>query len=353
MMLCGCQGTLMEPGGNAGPTAEDQPCTDPLTCCPDDKKQCYGDPDKGMICQCTDLWDCSKDPEKCEQPMQVPGTGDWTCTWTDTGYTCTKQGDKDEAVGGGDWSCSWSQGTWTCTKTPPNPTNQPGGLSTWECTVDNENDTLHCRKKTPTTPPPASPDGGAGPPPAPPTADMSSWPWPFPPSQHDAGPAPDSGNTGPPPPLPPGVKSGSKCVPGTTIWCDGSTYCGWGQMTCPPNGTWPSLAACKELPDGRRPNTPCACYHFYYNPMCCETPDCVVPAGSNGQICPESAGKLCDYCNPLKPECESGAKCIITTSNESFCGQPCSASNPCPSGYTCKGSNKGSQCYPSDGSCYK
>jgi hypothetical protein len=379
LVLTACQGKTMQSGGTNEPRIpDDEPCTDPVSCCPDDKKQCFGDPDKGVVCYCNDLWDCSKDPDKCEQPMPRPGAGDWTCTWSATQYTCTRKGSKDDVPPGGTgWVCSWNEGSWTCTKaSPPNPTNKPGGLATWECIVDNKNETLHCRKKaqpqTPPTPPPSPPilDGGASPPTWPPWPsqgkdagssqgkDMWSWPFPPTPDAGKTGPTPDAGKIGPPPPLPPGVKPGDKCVPGTKMWCDGTEYCGWGQMTCLPNGTWPSLKACKEPADGARPATKCACYHFYYNPECCETPDCIVPQGSNGQICPKSAGKLCDYCNPLKPECsEAGGKCIITTQHETFCGRGCSAQNPCPTAYTCKTimSKKGfsSQCFPKDGSCYK
>ena len=108
------------------------------------------------------------------------------------------------------------------------------------------------------------------------------------------------------------------------------------------------------MAQGKVPNTVCACFHFFFNPMCCESPDCLVPPNTNGQICPKSKGGLCDYCNPLKPECTGrGAKCVVTNAHETFCGQDC-ANAPCPQGYMClpaKGNSK--QCVPADFSCYR
>jgi hypothetical protein len=150
-------------------------------------------------------------------------------------------------------------------------------------------------------------------------------------------------------------------VPGAKKWCDGHTYCGWGQVTCGPDGKWKRKADgkldCWELLDGRRPNTVCACYFTFFNSDCCERPDCIVPQGTNGQICPASAGMHCDYCNPMKSECkESGAKCLVAPTNETFCGRDCSGGAPCPLGSACKPVKGTSgyihQCVPQDGSCY-
>ena len=164
----------------------------------------------------------------------------------------------------------------------------------------------------------------------------------------------------------PAPKPGAECLPGTKRWCDGHSYCGWGMVTCGPDGKWKRKLDlktmqweldCWEPADGRRPNTQCACYFFYFNTDCCETPGCIVPAGTNGQICPASAGGYCDYCNPQKTDCkEPGAKCITTTSSETYCGRDCSGGKPCPQGSTCAAAKQGSktywQCVPKDMSCY-
>lgn len=149
------------------------------------------------------------------------------------------------------------------------------------------------------------------------------------------------------------------------MWCDGLVYSGWGQVECDPaTGMWKAKVVngktyidCREsLAGGKVPATPCACYHFFFNPACCETPGCVVPAGSSGQICPPSPGELCDYCNPLNPGCKPDAKCIVTNSHESFCGQSCESA-PCPAGFNCmsiklKTGDTTQQCVPADLSCF-
>jgi len=153
----------------------------------------------------------------------------------------------------------------------------------------------------------------------------------------------------------PTPKPGQECVPGQEKWCDGSTYCGWGVTECDVNGKWKH--SCLEPSDGRRPNTKCACYNYYFNPACCERPDCLVPSGTKGQICADGTGKLCEPCNPEKPNCTEG-KCIIDLNNMSYCGRSCSANQPCPAGYDCKfvflgaGSGSYNQCVPKSSSCY-
>ena len=158
--------------------------------------------------------------------------------------------------------------------------------------------------------------------------------------------------------------SNKKCVPGTRMWCDGLNYGSWGQAQCLPTGEWPTkmingkkVLDCQSLSDGRRPDTVCSCYHFFFNPSCCERGDCIVPPGSKGQICKPSAGQLCDHCNPMKPECTAtGAKCVVTNSHETFCAALCAKASDCPAGYKCMqvklklGSTM--QCIPSDYSCY-
>jgi hypothetical protein len=157
-----------------------------------------------------------------------------------------------------------------------------------------------------------------------------------------------------------------QCYPGEQRWCDGLVYDGWGLADCDVStGKWKmktlngqTILDCRELDDGRRPDTLCACYHFFTNPACCERPDCILPPGTQGQICPVSRGQLCDYCNPLvKDECqEPGARCIVTNTQETFCGRECSSSSPCPAGYNCLAVKlqvgTSLQCVPSDFSCY-
>jgi hypothetical protein len=165
-----------------------------------------------------------------------------------------------------------------------------------------------------------------------------------------------------------GDKWDLSCSPGQRMWCDGLDYDGWGQVDCDPaTGEWrtkindagQTVLDCRDaLSAGRRPNTPCACYHFFFNPACCERPDCLVPDGTTGQICPPSDGALCSYCNPQSAtDCkEPGAICIITNSHETFCGRLCDTT-PCPEGYSCmklklSGNKTTQQCVPADLSCY-
>lgn len=288
------------------------------------------------------------------------GGGTWTCKDT-TGQPCTPGSgagcvcQKDDTggglpPGGGNWKCNkvnlGGKLTWVCYGEVP-PGGSPPGGGGWDCIkvgTQNGQDLWKCVK--PDEPGDQPPGGGhfscakgsefngtkceeVDQPPTPPT------PYPIP---------------------------GQKCVPGTKMWCDGLQYCGWGQVTCAPNGSWPTTTVngktiidCQELSDGKRPNTVCACYHFYFNPACCERPDCLVPAGSQGQICPKSAGKLCDYCNPQKNDCtETGAYCLVTNTMETFCGKGCTVDGNCPNGYQCilLKNKPNKQCVPSDFSCY-
>jgi len=159
------------------------------------------------------------------------------------------------------------------------------------------------------------------------------------------------------------VSTSYPCKTGHRMWCDGLQYGGWGHVRCI-NGKWETKVVngkqvldCKEQSGGQRPDTRCACYHFFLNTDCCERPDCVLPSGGAGRVCPKSAGALCDHCNPQKPECVGDqAKCIVTSAHETFCGRLCSDAKPCPSGYHCMiiylkvGNTK--QCVPADLSCY-
>lgn len=178
----------------------------------------------------------------------------------------------------------------------------------------------------------------------------------------DAGPVLDLAVTGPD--LAFGPDPWGRCSPGQRMWCDGLVYDGWGLVDCDSQtGRWKTKVVngktvidCREdLAAGRRPSTLCACYHFFTNFGCCERPSCILEPGESGQICPPSPGGLCDYCNPLSPECKPGAACVTSNSHESFCAGDCAAT-PCPAGYDCMmvklkaGTTR--QCVPSDLSCY-
>jgi hypothetical protein len=115
---------------------------------------------------------------------------------------------------------------------------------------------------------------------------------------------------------------------------------------------------CNEtITGGKIPDTLCACYHFFFSSYCCQREDCVLPKGTSGQVCPASAGNICDYCDPQQlGQCaEAGAFCVVTQASETFCGKDC-ASTPCPTGYTCMSVQAKTgvvqQCVPSDMSCY-
>jgi len=414
--LLGCQGAI-------DLTSDGGPPPPPPTCPSGQKLVCINDIDDGTICKCElEGFDpCLLYPDKYCAAMPVPpdGSNDWECTWTEFKYTCKRPPDGKTPDGGSDWTCKEdSEGNWVCTKgTVPKPT----GGGEWTCFTDNKNKVLVCNKKpdgelkwgcttgadgkqtctstgglptggsnwkchksgskwvcygdtTPGSPPPGGgswqcvkmktelgkdiykcekqgddlpPGGGSG--------------WTCVKGSEFNGTKCIEG----PPGIPP--KVGGQCKVGDKAWCDGNLYCGWGQVVCDPKtGTWetevkggkPRLK-CYEIND-LRPNTQCACYFFIYNQDCCERPDCIIPAGTSGQVCNKSAGKLCDYCDPRPgmADCtEPGGMCIVSSKHETFCGSSCSASKPCPAGYLCKSIKSQSglfvkQCAPTDLSCY-
>jgi hypothetical protein len=418
-LLGACNEADLNPGNGDGDGG------DGSDTCPTEKQKCYGDPDKGsVICTCDDLWDCSKNPNKCEGTAPTPGgSNSWNCSWSEFNYTCTsKGGDQSNPPGGSDWYCTWKEWGWSCTKVK---TPTPPGGGTWTCAVDSTTGKITCEKDT-TVPPTGSetwtcnsdktictqtdseglPPGGSGwkcnettvsgtvtwicyg------TTTSSSTPpggngWsctkvdefgtykctkaaesPSGSGYYSCVKGSEYSGTKcykvAKPPAPGTV--GSACSTGEKMWCDGLQYCGWGQVSCDTTtGTWKTTTVngkkvldCVELSSGIRPNTTCACYHYFFNPACCERPDCIVPSGSSGQVCKASAGQLCDYCNPLNSgECKgSNAVCIVTNSHETFCGQYCdpTSASACPSGYKCMtvkqkvGSTN--QCIPSDYSCF-
>jgi hypothetical protein len=362
-LLSGCMGetSLIEQGATGDKYA---PCIDALKCCTQEEMVCTGDPDTSYVCGCASLWDCSKNPKKCEQKMPTPsGGGDWNCAWTEGSYECKGGKIGSPPGGGGDWKCDFNlfEMKWVCKDTtPPNPSNKPEGGGVWSCTVNNEQDLLQCDRVHDTPPGSTTPEtpGTSG---TPGTGTGTDNPG----TSGNPGNPGNPGTGTPDNPGNPPAGGGGECAPGDKMWCDGLQYCGWGQVVCGPDGKWKTRLPfglggldCQELADGRRPNTQCACYHTFFKPECCETPDCIVPQGTNGQICPKSPGHLCDYCNPMNSECvDPGASCIVTTSNETFCGRGCSTAQPCPGGYKCftYQSQNGvtSQCVPEDHSCFR
>jgi len=378
----------------------------PPNTCPEGQLQCTGDPDDGtLVCRCSGVFECPT-PEKCETASPVPpGGGTWSCSWQEFKYTCTST-DVLTPPGSGSWSCFKNEqggvtcvstslapdgsGTWTCTVVGDTLecTKKPDGEGNWKCTADKK----QCTEGSESLPPGGGnwkchqtlkdgkptwvcvgdstsvPGGGGW------TCVKLSEPITYRCEKEVEAP-PGGGNYqcmmgsefgGTKCEEVPTKPIGSTCLVGEVKWCDGLDYCGWGQVACDPKtGKWKTklvngkvVEDCYELGDGARPNTVCACYHFYFNAACCERPDCVVPSGTKPQVCPPSAGGLCDYCNPEKPECKAtGAKCIISNAHETFCGVPCSANVPCPAGYQCQvvkpfGGQPTNQCVPVDHSCY-
>jgi hypothetical protein len=372
--------------------------------CPEGQLECTGNPDSpAMTCRCRAVFECPT-PEKCDRDRPVPpGGGSWTCTWQEFKYTCTST-DVQEVPGGAGWSCFKSEQGVTCTTTPIVPGNgswickvvgstltcekKPTGTGGYTCTADGKLCTKgdlppgggnwKCHQSTQGGAPSwicvgdsTTPPGGGGW-----TCvkldEFNQWRCERPGEDHPPG----GGNYqcvkgsefgGTKCELVPTTTDKDACKIGEVMWCDGLQYCGWGQVSCDPaTGKWKTTVSssgkvvldCQELANGARPNTVCACYHFYFNPVCCERADCVVPSGTKPQVCAPSAGGLCDYCNPHKPECKgTGAKCIVSNAHETFCGELCGAQKPCPAGYQCMvvkpvGGQSTNQCVPADFSCY-
>ena len=273
-------------------------------------------------------WDCNAEQTRCAKTdgdRGLPsGSGSWDCHDEQLGrqrfLTCS--GDTSGVVpdGGGRWSCENavnSETTVTCSR-PIESSDTPPGGGYWACVTGSEFGGRVC-------------DSVDSPPEAPPIE----------------------------------AEPGAVCVPGTRRWCDGLVFCGWGMVTCKPDGTWPTkrrngqlVLDCQERSDGKRPDTRCACHHFYFNPNCCERADCIVPEGTDGRICEASQGQFCDYCNPRNPECGGGGFCLIADSMETFCSKACQRDEECPGGNEGKSAcvrvrdKPGRQCVPVDRSCY-
>ncbi|MCC6749590.1 MAG: hypothetical protein IT371_18135 [Deltaproteobacteria bacterium] len=347
---------------------------------------CKPDSEKG--------WECTYDypPNPANKP---DGAGKWICVAGAAQLTCERKEPPPTTTtppgttpppGGGVWKCETNaEGKKVCTKQDDNGGLPPGG-GTWRCHEGTEGGkkVKVCVGDLPAGSPP--PGGGGW------TCKQvanspDSWICTRPIGTNDVPPGggywscksgTEFGGTKcsqvDQPPTPPGPypKPGEKCVPGRKMWCDGLQYCGWGQITCKPDGSWPtrvvngkSVLDCQELASERRPDNLCGCFHFYFNPVCCESPDCIVP--ENPPAVPfcttkqkelEAAGKwgqLCSFCDPRKPACQNGGRCIITNSMETFCGSACSG-NSCPTGFSCLpikvGGGTTNQCVPADFSCY-
>ncbi len=372
--------------------------------CPPERRVCTGDPDKGtLVCKCSGVFECPS-PKKCETPKPLPpGGGEWTCAWTEFKYTCLSQGGSQPA-GGGAWSCVPQGVGWSCTSTPL----VPEGGGHWSCLVEGE--LLVC-EESPTgglawgcapqggkqvcTVDDLPPGGGTWSCSQALVGGVATWVCvgtsPTPPGGGGWSCGPFGSGQGAwkcskPVEQPPGggtwqcvqgsefggtrceeapKKTGQACLIGEKMWCDGETYCGWGQVECDPKtNTWRThldasgkqVLDCKELSDGRRPNTLCACYHFYFDPVCCERPDCLLPAGGTGQLCPPSKGQTCDYCAPKQSECQGAARCVISNSHETYCAPLCGAGKTCPAGFLCVPFKEGGVstfvCTPADASCF-
>ena len=274
----------------------------------------------------------------------------WSCKTVDGRSFCQKKGNNGGLPAGGhNWKCNQTTlngvPMWFCYGETAPGAETPGGYS-WKChkvSGDPQKDIWRCER--PVGPGDTPPGGGY---------------WACVKGSEYSGTLCEKILDSPQPP-PPG---GGKCKPGTRMWCDDYNYSAWGQAMCLPSGQWETsmingkqVLKCLGTADGRRPNTVCACYHFFFNPHCCERPDCIVPTGSKGQVCPKSPGKLCDHCDPIKPECTgSGSQCVVTNAYETYCGTLCTTAADCPAGYKCltvklkQGTTK--QCIPADYSCY-
>lgn len=266
-------------------------------------------------------WNCATNEIKLQECDKVDsnkglptGTGTWSCVQTEMKWICDspKSGNPTVPSGTGKWVCEETEFSIRCSK-DKGPEDVPNGTGKWVCSKGSEFGGTHCEEVNNIPP--------------------DLW---FP--------------------------TGSEvCVPGTQRWCDGLQFCGWGVMTCKPDGTWPTkmhngklMYDCQERADGKVPNTTCACHHFYFNPTCCERADCIVPDNTDGQLCQPSAGKLCDYCNPQNVTCQGqGSQCIIHD-GETFCGKSCGKDSDCPSDYFCAQlvNNGVKQCVPKDLSCF-
>jgi hypothetical protein len=206
-VLTGCMGSVALDENSSGKAAQSTyavPCTDPDRCCPSGSLVCSNDPDGAKVCGCAELWECSKNATKCQKAKPTPsGSGDWTCTWTESEYTCSKPGSVTGEKIGSDWDCSQLGNTIVCSSEVINPNNTEAGADFWRCYAENTNsmkDQIVCSTI------PVTSDSGLpfqfGPYAGAPKADST---------------APRADTTTPPPPPPPPPP----CVPGPEICANG------------------------------------------------------------------------------------------------------------------------------------
>jgi hypothetical protein len=373
IMTGGCLGVGNKMSASTEGSDSVAPCTDVKKCCAKEDLYCAGNPDNAINCRCDSLWNCTENLQKCSQPLPTPNNVNgwqWMCNWTRDKYLCVatlkespnQNGTIDSASSNvpqlkKGWNCEKTaeseaaflqtifgaagEARWSCSKEIiPTPSNNSAGKDAWACAVKSSG--------TPGTTPSTSgtPDELS-------CARINNETLGVPGSPLLPTPTPDAGIAPSAQPLK------GECVPGSKKWCDGLQYCGWGQVSCGANGYWERTYRgklnCFEPSDQRRPATKCACYSTYYNQACCEDPtSCLIPAGQNGQICPPSPGRLCDYCNERASECVEG-QCIVSKNNETFCGRNCRFDAECGVGYTCKRvkvhHQSLMQCYPNGGRC--
>ena len=117
-------------------------CTDLLTCCQAKDRTCYGDPQRGVICECPTLWECSG--TSCWQPVQPPDPGSgWLCEWSASGYTCTNKRAPTATRFG--FGCNKVNDDYKCVLAiAPTPCNRADGVRSWTCAVDQAKSTLRC-----------------------------------------------------------------------------------------------------------------------------------------------------------------------------------------------------------------
>lgn len=164
-----------------------------------------------------------------------------------------------------------------------------------------------------------------------------------------------------PPPWAELSAANDRCRAGTQLWCT-RPQGEWGLVSCGDDGRWPGRSGgklghvldCQPTPDGRVPDTACACYFTAKaESACCERSDCLLPFGGTGRRCEASPGQLCDPCDPKEPSCAPGAVCLLENSGEAYCTRSC-ATQTCPADAQCLDIEAAAarQCLPRDRSCY-
>ncbi|MCB9555981.1 MAG: hypothetical protein H6707_07745 [Deltaproteobacteria bacterium] len=278
---------------------------------------------------------CEREPPNTNN--NTTGSGGWECNAEMT--VCTKKGTSPTSSGGGSWNCRIHNGVVICEGDKPSD-----GSGGWVCEKREVGGDTKYVCKRPATPEDSNPPNGGG------TTTCII---------NEFGTRCEKGSTpSEPPPIAP--TPGLKCTPGEEFWCDGYQFCGWGTITCKPDGTFPTrvyngktILDCKERADAKIPNTLCAQLHYFFNSRCCERPDCKVVDAVERK---PSAGEPCDPCNPLQPNCKQGI-CVVTNLYETFCSQHPDASGKCPSGMilvqATQNGRKVPTCIEADQSCYQ